>query len=85
MFPHLALVPLPVKFMNELLVRVAVLLDESLQADTVVNKQQALLALEIVSNWLRSSPLSERQKKSETLYNFSIVQLAIKHLESSSL
>ena len=80
MFPHLAKVPLQTKFINDLLVRIAVLLDESLQNDSLISRQQALISFETVINWVSILP-REREKRTETLYNFGIVQLAIKHLE----
>ena len=68
----------------ELLVRIAVLLDEGLKDDTPTNKQQSLLCLEILQYWLIVTP-TETAKKTEALHQFGLIKLAIMQLESQSL
>lgn len=61
----------------------AVLLDESLQSETEINKLQALICLDVVTIWLGAHP-SQEEKKTESLFNFGIIKLAIKHLQRPS-
>ena len=84
-FTVLTVVQLPPKFFNELLVRITVLLEEGLKEDSKsVTKEQTLLCLEVLTNWMRLKP-QDAEKKTETLHSFGLIALIITHLESSSV
>lgn len=79
--------PLQASFYKELIMRVAILLDEG-QKPEVVNsastKDQSLLSLEVLINWLIEGKINGEQK-TEILSYYGIVNQAVNLLSSSSL
>ena len=84
---QLSTTPLQVNFFKDLIMRVAILLDEGLNpanADSAITKDQTLLCLEILVNWLIGGQ-PEGEQKTEILGYFGLINQAIKLLGSSSL